>query len=323
MSQAVLVTGAAGFAGSHLLDRLADADTGSRIVAWHRPGGSPPFDSPRTTWDGVDLLDASAVRRAVAQAAPAVVYHCAGAAHVGRAWRETTATFAINVLGTHHLLEALRLAGHPARVLIPGSAMVYQVADAPLTEDHPLIPPSPYGLSKLAQELEGIHGSAGHVTVTIARAFNHVGPRQDPSFSASGFARQIAEIELGRRDPEVLVGNLEPRRDITDVRDMVRAYEAIALRGRPCRPYNVSTGRAIAIGEVLEMLRARARVPIRIRVDDTRLRPNDLPVLVGDASRLRQELGWVPAIPLQQTLDDLLAYWRTAIASAAPRPRKP
>src|SRR5262249_1954722 len=178
---------------------------------------------------------------------------------------------------------------------------------------HPLVPTNPYGLSKLAQELLARRASDGSVVVTIGRAFNHVGPRQDPSFAASGFARQIAEIEAGRRHPEVVVGNLDARRDTMDVRDTIRAYRIIAERGQASRPYNICSGRAVAIGEQLEMLCAHARVPIRVRVDAERFRPNDVPVLVGDAGRLRSELGWTPAIPLQQTLDDLLNYWRSRV----------
>jgi GDP-4-dehydro-6-deoxy-D-mannose reductase len=311
MPDTVLVTGAAGFAGSHLVELLAgDGSTKAPLVCWHRPGGRPPFGGPRATWAPVDLLDAAAVREAIERTQPAVVYHCAGAAHVGRSWHETTSTFAANVRGTHYLLDALRSSGHRSRVLITGSAMVYRPTGDPLTEDHPLVPPSPYGVSKLAQELLGVRASIGLTSVMIARAFNHVGPRQDPAFAASGFARQIAEIEAGRRSPEIVVGNLEARRDTTDVRDTVRAYQAIAERGSACRAYNVSIGHAVPIGEMLEMLRARARVVVRVRVDPARFRPNDLPILLGDSSRLRHELGWTPRIPLSQTLDDLLEYWR-------------
>lgn len=308
MPSTVLVTGAAGFAGSHLVELLAGERT--NLVAWHRLGGRPPFEARAATWQAVDLLDPTAVRRAIASIRPAVVYHCAGAAHVGRSWDATEATLRLNVRGTHHLLEALRLTGLDSRVMIPSSAMIYRPAPEPLTEDHALVPPSPYGLSKLAQEILGIRASAGPVAVTIARAFNHVGPRQDPTFAASGFAKQIAEIEAGRADPEVVVGNLEARRDTLDVRDTVRAYRTILRHGAPGRTYNVSSESAISIGEVLEMLIARARVPVRIRVDPERFRPNDVPVLLGDSSRLRNELGWKPSIPLSQTLDDLLNYWR-------------
>ncbi len=226
----------------------------------------------------------------------------------------TEATLALNVRGTHHLLEALRKTGLDARVLIPSSAMIYRPAPEPLTEDHPLVPPSPHtALSKLAQELLALRASVGCVAVTVARPFNHMGPGLGPSFAASGFAKQFSEIEAGTRSPEVVVGNLDARRDILDVRDTVRAYRTILDRGHPGRSYNVSSGTAIAVGEVLEMLIARARAPVRIRVDPDRFQPNDLPLLLGDPSRLRSELGWQPTIPLSQTLDDLLEYWRTAL----------
>jgi GDP-4-dehydro-6-deoxy-D-mannose reductase len=311
MPGTVLVTGAAGFAGSHLVELLAG--DGAELFAWHRLGGRPPIAVPDARWQAIDLLDPAAVRQAIASIRPGVIYHCAGAAHVGRSWGATEATLRLNVRGTHHLLEALRATGVDSRVMIPSSAMIYRPAPEPLTEDHPLVPPSPYGLSKLAQELLGLRASTGCVAVTIARAFNHIGPRQDPAFAASGFAKQIAEIEAGHSDPEVVVGNLHARRDTLDVRDTVRAYRTILNHGEPGRAYNVSSGTAIAVGEVLEMLIARARVPVRVRVDPERFRPSDQPLLLGDSSRLCNELGWKPTVPLARTLDDLLTYWRKTL----------
>ena len=309
MSSDVLVTGAAGFAGGHLIDLLIRG--GARVAAWHRPGGSPPRDVTGAQWDGVDLLDRDQVHTAMARTRPSVVYHCAGAAHVGRAWDSTQPTFATNVLGTHHVLRALERIGAPVRVLVPSSALVYAAADEALTEDHPLAPSSPYGLSKLAQEMLGVK-SNGAITVTIARAFNHFGPRQHPHFVASGFARRIADIEKGRWAPEISVGNLDARRDLTDVRDTVRAYQLILERGTPGRPYNVCSGRAITIRELLDQLIARAHVPVTVKADPARYRPNDTPLLLGDPGRLRDELDWTPDIPLEQTLDDLLEHWRGA-----------
>ena len=332
MSRVTLITGAAGFAGSHLLDLLTDSAADSndpwgppsggpirlepdatRLVGWYRPGGTPPAYGSTATWEAVDLLDRSSVVGAIARLRPAMVYHCAGAAHVGQAWEQTEATLAINVRGTHHLLDGLCQAGAGARVLIPGSALVYRPASEALTEDHPLVPGGPYGVSKLAQELLAVHAPASGLEITIARAFNHFGPRQDPAFSTSDFARQIASIEAGLQPPEISVGNLDARRDLTDVRDTVRAYRAIAERGKPRRAYNVCSGRAVAIREVLDMLVARARVSIQVRVDPARFRPNDVPLLLGDPSRLRDELGWTPAIPLEQTLNDILQYWRQEV----------
>jgi len=304
----VLITGAAGFAGSHLIDLLSG--NGADIIAWHRPGGAPPAARKNVTWQAVDVVNADAVNRAIAAITPAAVYHCAGAAHVGRSWENTTSTFAINVRGTHHLFEGLRRAGARARVVIPSSAMVYARSEDVLTEEHPLVPYSPYALSKLAQEMVGLRAREDGFHVTIARAFNHVGPRQAPFFAASGFARRIADIEAGKWEPEIAVGNLDARRDITDVRDTVRAYQLILEKGTDGRAYNVCSGRAIAIGALLDRLLARATVAIKIRVDPSRYRPNDVPLLVGDPTRLTTELGWLPEIPLDQTIDDLLSYWR-------------
>src|SRR5688572_19798385 len=208
MARPILVTGAAGFAGRHLLDLLTSNATSGEIVCWHRPGRVPPTHGMAVKWEAVDVLDRPTVISAVTRLKPALVYHCAGAAHVGQAWERTEATFATNVRGTHHLFDGLGLAHVEARVLIPSSALVYQPAGEPLSEDHPLIPTSPYGLSKLAQELVGRHAAPG-VEVTIARAFNHFGPGQDPAFSTSAFARQIATIAAGLQPPELIVGNLD------------------------------------------------------------------------------------------------------------------
>lgn len=311
MSDTVLVTGAAGFAGSHLLDRLS---SGAELVAWHRPHGRAPEQARGVRWEAVDLLDRDAVTRSIARVRPRVVYHCAAATHVGRAWDETTSTFDVNVRGTHYLLEALRRATVPAVVLVPSSAMVYRPSDAPIREDDPLIPPNPYGLSKLAQEQLAARAAADGVDVRIARAFNHVGPRQDASFAAAGFARQIAELEAAGRAPEIVVGNLDAEREATDVRDTVRAYQMIVERGQTARRYNVSSGRPVRVGDILERLVAKSRIRVTVRVDPARLRPNDIPRLTGDPTRIRTELGWTPEIPLDQTLDDLLQYWRMTVA---------
>jgi GDP-4-dehydro-6-deoxy-D-mannose reductase len=304
----VLVTGASGFAGSHLIDLLRQS--GASITGWRRSGHPSPEQSPSVDWQAVDLLDGDAVRQAIAEVRPSRVFHCAGAAHVGQSWEDARATLATNVLGTHHLLNGLRVAGIRARVLIPGSSYVYRPSDRALKEPDPVGPASPYALSKLAQELAGC-GDPGGPDVLLARAFNHFGPRQDPWFVASGFARRIADIEAGRWAAEIAVGNLDTRRDLTDVRDTVRAYRLILERGTPGRPYNVCSGRAIAIRELLEMMLTRARVPIRIVVDPARYRPNDLPLVVGDPSRIRDELGWTAQIPIERAVDDLLEFWRS------------
>jgi len=319
----VLVTGAAGFAGGHLIDLLSAS--GADIVAWQRTGQNAPPARTGVRWQAVDVVNADAVIRAVAEVKPGAVYHCAGAAHVGKSWEKTAPTFEINLRGTHNLLEGLRRAGLRAKVLIPSSAMVYRSSDDAMTEDHPLVPHSPYALSKLAQEMTALRARADGLQVMIARSFNHVGPRQDPFFAAPGFARRIADIEAGRWEPELAVGNLDARRDIHDVRDTVRAYRLILEHGEDGRAYNVCSGRAISIRALLDKLLASARVPITVRVDPARYRPNDVPLLLGDPTRLTTELGWLPEIGIDQTIDDLLRYWRTKSEDAghAVLPRDP
>ena len=231
-----LVTGARGFAGGYLANYLAQS--GVTVTGWMRPkkgsGAPDPFFDRAIQWQQVDLLDRDAVFRALADLKPTVVYHCAGAAHVGESFTAVHDTLADNVLGTHHLLDGLRLAGVSARVLITGSSLVYRQSDRPLKEDDPIGPATPYALSKLAQEMLGrrsIKEDGQHVFLT--RSFNHTGPRQNPSYAAPGFARQIALIEKGRLQPEISVGNLDASRDLHDVRDTIRAYRDIVERGEP------------------------------------------------------------------------------------------
>ncbi len=294
----VLVTGARGFVGSHMVELLSKS--GADVTGWGR--------------QDVDLLNRENVARALTDLKPSVVYHCAGAAHVAASFTDAYDTFAVNVLGTQHVLEGLRLAGVNARVLITGSALVYRPSDLALGEEAPIGPTTPYAVSKLAQEMLGRRAiTEDRQRVFLPRSFNHTGPRQQPSFAAPGFARQIALIERGLMKPEISVGNLDVCRDMHDVRDTVRAYHDIVERGRPGVFYNVCSGRSVKIGDVLDRLIGMSRVPVSLRMDATRCRPNDLPILLGDRSRIEREIGWNPSIPLEQTLSDLLDYWRTEV----------
>lgn len=307
-----LVTGATGFAGGHLVDHLLE--TAPEIAAWGNPRGRPVprAGDQRIRWDAVDLLDADAVRAALAELRPGAVYHCAGVPHVAASWSDRTHALRVNVIGTHHVLDALRRERLACPVLVTGSALVYRPSAAPLAEDDPLGPADPYGVSKLAQEM--LAARAREVPVFLARPFNHAGPRQSSEFVTASFARQIAEIEAGLRDPVLRVGNLSARRDLTDVRDTVRAYRLLVERGRPCRPYNVCSGIAYRVADVLHALIALARAPVTIEQDPRRLRPSDHPLILGDRSRITSEVGWRPEIPIERTLADLLDYWRGVTA---------
>jgi len=288
------------------------------VAAWSNLGGRAPVrDDSRVLWTAVDLNDREAVARALAALRPSAVYHCAGIAHVGESWSEPERALRVNALGTHHVLEGLRTAGLDCPVLVTGSALVYRPSTEPIAEDHPLGPSDPYGVSKLAQEMLALR--ARHAPVFVVRPFNHAGPRQSPTYATSSFARQIAEIEAGLHEPVLSVGNLEARRDITDVRDTVRAYRMLVQRGRPARPYNVCSGQAYRVRDLLDALVGLSHRAIEIVVDPSRLRPGDRPVIAGDRSRIGAEAGWAPEIPIERTLDDLLDYWRHETARALTR----
>ncbi len=307
MVASVLVTGAAGFAGSHLVERLAT--TGVSLTAWaHRTPPHPTVNA--VTWQAVDVLDREGVDRALSAARPTVVYHCAGVAQSGSAWSRIGTTFEVNVRGTSNVLAAVERHAPGARVVVTSSALVYKHAAEPLREDSPLEPAGPYAVSKLAQDTLARRAAGRGLDVVVARPFNHIGPRQTADFVASSVARQVALIEHGAMPPVLQVGNLSAQRDFTDVRDVVRAYIGMAERAARGDCFNVCSGRAVPIQELVHGLVTRSRVPIQVVVDPARFHPVDVPVLVGSADKLRRATGWTPEVPLDRTLDDLLDWWR-------------
>jgi GDP-4-dehydro-6-deoxy-D-mannose reductase len=302
-----LVTGATGFAGGHLVEHLLEH--APRVAAWGHAGGRdlPTASDERVAWSAVDITDRDAVTRTLDQLRPSAIYHCAGFADVHGTWTDSTRALRVNVIGTHTLLDAVERLRLDIPLLVTGSALVYRSSLEALTEDSPLLPSSPYGVSKLAQEMVADQ-APGHVI--LARSFNHAGPRQGPAYVTSSFARQIAEAESGIREPVLAVGNLDARRDLTDVRDTVSAYRLLVERGRAHHPYNVCRGEAFRIGDLLHSLIRQAQIPIEVRTDPARLRPNDNPVVLGNPQRLQRDTGWAPAIGIDDTLRDLLMYWR-------------
>lgn len=306
-----LVTGAAGFAGQHLLDRLP---TSADVHGWWRPGTPPPPRRPNVTWHALELTDRDAVRAAVVAIRPTHVYHLAGAPSVETSFVNAVPHLHINVMGTCYLLDAIRSLGSACRTLVVTSAQVYGASDSALDESAPLLPQSPYGVTKLAQDQLAAHAVASDgLDVCIARPFNHIGPRQSAGFAVARFARQIARIEHGLEPPRLEVGNLDAKRDMTDARDVVDAYRRIMDAGVAGRPYNVCSGRAHRIGDLLDSLRALALVRIDVVLDPARLRPVDVPIVVGDAGRLRAELQWVPRIAIGDTLRETLDWWRDEV----------
>jgi len=305
----ILITGAAGFAGSHVVEALGGSED---VVGWthHAP---PPQEIARLArWQRVDLLNPSEVREAIARLKPSAVIHCAGAPNVAHSWRDTVTPLSANVLATHHLFDALSRTGTACRVVVTGSGTVYAASTAALTEESPIAPSNPYAVSKLVQEQLAFR--AAHedgVDVIVTRSFNHTGPRQSAAFAAPNMARQIALIEAGRAEPVIRTGNLEAQRDITDVRDMARAYIALLRRGVSSTLYNVSSGTTRVMRSVLDALVARARVQVRVETDPALMRPSDTPIVLGDPTRLHEATGWRPEISFDRTLDDLLNYWRS------------
>ena len=290
------VTGGHGFVGGWLRAHLAEA--GDDVVA---PG------------EGFDVTEGDAVAAVVKDAAPDAVYHLAALTHVGDSWADPGETFRVNVLGTVAVLEAARACDPPPRVLLVSSAEVYgavQPDELPLREDSPLRPASPYAASKVAAEFAGVQAFLGHgLPVVRVRAFNHVGPGQAGRFVIASVARQVVEAERAGGGT-VHVGNLSPRRDFTDVRDVVRAYRLLAEGGEPGEVYQVCSGRDVAVSTVVERLVALATVPVTVEVDERLVRAVDVPVLVGDAGRLRAATGWEPRHDLDATLGDVLEWWR-------------
>jgi GDP-4-dehydro-6-deoxy-D-mannose reductase len=314
MAGPILVTGAAGFAGGHLVSLIR---RDGPVEGWYRPGVPPPQASlalDGVSWRAVDLRDPHAVRAALAALAPSAVYHLAGAASQGAAWAQTDVALDLNVRVTHVLLQAVARQAPPCRVLVTTSAAVYAPSGDPLTEASRIGPSTPYGVSKLAQEMVAVDAARHEgLDVVIVRPFNHIGPGQDLGFFAPAFARQLARIEAGLEPGPMRVGNLSPRRDLSDVRDTVRAYRLLMHRGVRGEVYNVCRGTAIEIGSLLDTLRAAVTIPVDVVVDAEKLRPVDVPLLVGDHTRLTEATGWTPEIPMARTLADILAEQRALV----------
>ncbi len=264
-----------------------------------------------------DLSDQASLRRVLEVVRPDRIFHLAAQSYVPASWNAPAETFQINAVGQIHLFEAVLELGLDPLIHIAGSSEEYGLVypdEVPIKETNPLRPLSPYAVSKVAQEMLAwqYHRSYGLKTV-VTRGFNHEGPRRGEVFVTSNFAKQIAEIEKGLRPPVLYVGDLTSKRDWTDVRDMVRAYWLALEKGVPGEVYNVGSGVARSVGEMLEILLSFAKVKIEVRQDPSRLRPSDVKLLLSDSSRFREQTGWAPTIPFEQTLRDLLDYWRARV----------
>ena len=308
-----LITGINGFAGGHLAELLLDSRWQVSGVAFTSVLRLPSLRGRVQLLRG-NLLEQEAARTAVAASAPDVIFHLAAQAHVPTAFSDPAATITNNLLAQLQLFEALRALRLDPLIVVACTSDEYGTVrpeEIPVDEETPLRPNNPYALSKVAQDMLALQYFLAHGTRTVRlRLFNHIGPRQDDAYVVPAFAHQIARIEAGKQEPVVRVGNLDARRDFTDVRDIARAYALAALHGEPGQVYNVGSGRPVAIREILTTLIGLSAADIRIEVDPARIRPVDVPVVACDATRFRERTGWTPEITLEQSLADILADWR-------------
>ena len=313
-----LVTGGAGFAGSHLTEYLLDQNQEVIMVARRENSSHPPEDLlRRVRMVSADLRDFAALRRALDEIRPERIYHLAAFSSVVESTRNPRHCYDVNFNGTLNLLEACREIGFDTRVLLVSSSNVYGVAgaaDLPLRESSPLRPENPYAGSKIAAEFLAVQfGLSYGLPVIRARPFQHTGPRQSPAYVCSGLARQVAEIACGRRPPVIEVGNPQVSRDFSDVRDVVRGYAVLLERGRPGEVYQLCSGRAASVGSVIELLVARVQAPVEVRIDPSKARPGESLALWGDPAHARLETGWIPQYSLEETLRDLFCYWEAEV----------
>jgi GDP-4-dehydro-6-deoxy-D-mannose reductase len=291
----VLITGGSGFVGRYLATHCAAQ--GDDVATLDRSGDEP-----------IDITDREATHAALAKHEAEVVYHLAALSHVGDSWSDPSAVYRVNIEGTAHVLDAARAAA-VRRVVVVGSAEEYgrvDAADLPLREDAPLRPTTPYGVSKIAASYLALQAYLAYgLDVIRVRAFSHTGPGQSDRFLVPALAGRVAAAEREQRD-EIRAGSLDPVRDLSDVRDVVRAYRLLAEHGTAGAVYNVCSGSGVSVREIADHLLAAARRPLRITVDPDLVRPVEVPRLVGDASRLRADTGWRPAYGLDETLAAVL-----------------
>jgi GDP-4-dehydro-6-deoxy-D-mannose reductase len=315
----VVITGVTGFVGSHLAEFLL-AQGGIDVhglVRWRSKLDNIQPLLTQLKLHECDLRDAASVRTMIEQIRPDRIFHLAAQSFVPTSWKAPTETLTTNMIGQVNLLEAVRTCGLDCRIQIAGSSEEYGMVlenEVPIREENPLRPLSPYAVSKVGQDLLGYQYYQSYkMWIVRTRGFNHSGPRRGDVFVESNFAKQIAAIELGLQPPVISVGNLTARRDFTDVRDMVRGYWLALEKGKPGEVYNIASGKAYTVQQILDLLLKSSTVKVTMETNPDRLRPSDVPILLGDSAKFRRSTGWTPTIPFEKTLEDLLNYWRAEL----------
>ncbi|GMK39867.1 GDP-mannose 4,6-dehydratase [Paenibacillus sp. CCS19] len=310
-----LITGINGFVGGHLASYLlSEGIEVAGTCRCRQHNGEDALSNKNIRLIECELRDAAAVEEVIAAERPDHLFHLAAQSFVPASWASPSDTIHNNVAGQVHLLEAIRLHKLPTKVLIAGSSEAYgevHTNEIPVTENNPLRPMNPYAISKIAQDFLGMQYYRQYgIPIVRMRTFNHIGPRQNEHFVTSSFAKQIAEIEKGLRPPVLYVGNLEARRDFTDVRDVVHAYWLAIQHGTPGECYNVASGRSWSAGDLLQLLLSLSPIKVTIEQDAARMRPSDVPIVIGDSAKLTSQTGWLPKIPIETTMQEVLEYWR-------------
>jgi len=314
----VLITGISGFVGSHLAEFLLDKKMEVYgTIRWRSKTENIDHIMNKLKLMDCDIKDASSVEKAVREVNPDQIYHLAAQSYVPASWSAPSETLTANIIGQLNIFEAVRNLGIKPKIHVAGSSEEYGLVhenELPIRETNPLRPLSPYGVSKVGQDLLGWqYFSSYKMHIVRTRAFNHTGPRRGEVFVTSNFSKQIAMIEKGLQEPVMKVGNLEARRDFTDVRDVVNAYWLALEKGDAGDVYNICSGKDRTIKEVLNMLLGMAKIKIKVEEDPLRRRPSDVTILQGDSTKFRGKTGWEPKIPFEKTMADLLEYWRERI----------
>ena len=312
-----LITGITGFAGSHLADYILanhpDVEV-CGIIRWRSRRENILHIEDKITLFEADLKDVISLKKSLVEIKPDRIFHLAAQSFVPTSWKCPAETFTINAVGQINLFEAVLSLKLDPKIHVAGSSEEYGLVkndELPMKETNPLRPLSPYAVSKVAQDLLAWQYFRSYGLRTVrTRGFNHTGPRRGEVFICSNFAKQIAEIEKGKRDSVIHVGNLEARRDFSDVRDIVRGYWLCLEKGEEGEVYNIGSGKTYTMQAVLDMLLSMSKVNVKVQIDSQRIRPSDVPVLLADSSKFRKLTGWKPEIPLRQSLQDLLDYWR-------------
>lgn len=319
-----LITGITGFAGSHLAEYLLHEHPDVQVFGtyrWRSRMENVEHLGSSVTLLEADLRDYTSMHAALGKVRPDYIFHLAAQSFVPSSWTAPSETLVTNLAGETNLFEAVRALEIDPVIQIACSSEQYGLVlphEVPITEENPLRPLSPYAVSKVAQDFLGYQYFQSYgMKVVRTRGFNHTGPRRGQVFVTSNFCSQVAAIEAGLQEPVIRVGNVEAIRDFTDVRDMVRAYWLAVTKGRPGEAYNIASGQGISIRAVLDKILALSQVEVKIEVDPARLRPSDVEILIGDSSKFRADTGWEPKIPFDQTVQDLLAYWRERISRRA------